>query len=171
MKFYEIESEYLALAGALDTAETPEDYAAIEARFGCLDGALAEKVSRTLPLILTLDAEAAATKAEASRLASLADARARKAKVLRDLVFRTMQAAGLDKVATPIGAVAIQANGGQRAIVYAPEFKVDDLAPEYVRVVPEIRVPDAEAVRAALAADEVLPGVTLAPRGTHLRIK
>jgi hypothetical protein len=173
MKFHEIEAEYLALGQALEDAETPEDFAAIEARFGGLDGTLADKVARTLPLIVTLDAEAAATKAEADRLATLAAGRARKASALRELVHRVMRAASLDKVSTAIGVVAVQANGGKQALVYAPGFDVALLPSEYVRVVPQTMAVDSDAVRTALAGEDApaLPGVTLAPRGTHLRIK
>lgn len=173
MKFHEIEAEYAALGQALEDAETPEDFAAIEARFGGLDGTLADKVARTLPLIVTLDAEAAATKAEADRLATLAAGRARKASALREFVHRVMRAASLDKVATAIGTVAVQANGGKQALVYADWFDVEYLPDEYVTVVPQTLKVDADKVRAALAGDDApaLPGVTLAPRGTHLRIK
>ena len=173
MKFHEIESEYLALGQALEDAETPEDFAAIEDRFGGLDGTLADKVARTLPLIVTLDAEAAATKAEADRLVTLSAARARKASALRELVLRVMRAASLDKVATPIGVVAVQANGGKQALVYAPGFDAALLPSEYVRVVPQSLSVDADAVRAGLLGDDAaaITGITLAPRGTHLRIK
>jgi len=179
MKFHEIEAEYLALGQALEDAETPEDFAAIEARFGGLDGTIADKVARTLPLIVTLDAEAAATKAEADRLATLAAARARKASALRELVHRVMRAASLDKVATPIGVVAVQANGGKQALVYA---SADDVPSEYMRIVPASLVVDSDRLREAVQvrdailaklpdAVDPLPGVRLAPRGTHLRIK
>jgi hypothetical protein len=178
MKFHEIQSEYLALGQALEDAETPEDFAAIEARFGGLDGTLADKVARTLPLIVTLDAEAAATKAEADRLATLASARARKASALREIVHRVMRSASLDKVTTPIGVVAVQANGGKQSLVYEPEA----VPSEYMRIVPASLVVDSDRLReAVLVRDAILaklpdavdpfPGVRLAPRGTHLRIK
>jgi hypothetical protein len=178
MKFHEIEAEYLALGQALEDAETPEDFMAIEDRFGGLDGTLADKVARTLPLIVTLDAEAAATKAEADRLATLAAARARKASALRELVHRVMRAASIDKVATPIGVVAVQANGGKQALVYEPEA----VPSEYMRIVPASLVVDSDRLREAVQvrdaimaklpdAVDPLPGVRLAPRGTHLRIK
>ena len=179
MKFHEIESEYLALGQALADAETPEDLSAIEDRFGGLDGTLADKVARTLPLIVTLDAEAAATKSEAERLATLAAKRARTASALRELVHRTMRAASLDKVATAIGTVAVQANGGKQALVYASP---DDVPSVYMKTIPATLVVDSDRLREAVLARDAflakdpdavdsLPGVTLAPRGTHLRIK
>lgn len=57
---------------------------------------------------------------------------------------------------------------GRQAVVYANDFDVRVLDPEYVRIK---REPDAEQIKAALKRGETIPGAVLKEGGQALRIQ
>lgn len=173
MKLYEataalaITDEWLdELGGEL----TPE----IEALLDEAEGTFAEKVERVALKLKSLEAEAAAIKAEESRLAARRKARENGVTSLKTYLQRNLEAAGKQKVDGLLCTVALQLN--------PPALSVPanvDLAELYaagapgITLVPESFTLDKRAVLDAVkvSGEAVLPNGWAVTRSQSLRIK
>jgi hypothetical protein len=77
-----------------------------------------------------------------------------------------MEATGKVKIETPRFKLSVAGNGGKQPLEVAVEPTA--LAPQYQAVKVEA---NKEAIRAALEGGTAVPGCTLLPRGTSLRIR
>lgn len=110
------------------------------------------------------ESRAASLKAEAALYAAAAKTHAANADRVKDRAYMLMEAAEL--TGEVLTGARLQANGGSAPLVYAPGFVATDLPFDLQRVSVE---PNADAIRAALAKGEAVPGVTVGERGRSLR--
>ena len=78
--------------------------------------------------------------------------------------FMLLEAAEL--VGEVLPGARLQANGGKPGLVYDVDFVAAVLPGFLQRVTVE---PDGDAIRAALASGQTVPGVSIRPAGRHLR--
>jgi hypothetical protein len=104
---------------------------------------------------------------EARRLTDVAAKREAAVKRLKGMILEILQAQGLKRIDTPLGAVRVQANGGTAPVVLDPCLVVSTLPPSCVRTVVE---PVKEEIRKRLEAGEVIAGCSLGDRGASVRI-
>lgn len=151
----------------IDADATEENMAAIDDFFADLIAKLEAKTGATVHVIRHLEAMADTRKAHAKAVSELARANTSAAKRLRDRLRDALEAAGHTRVDGEWGRVTLRKAGG------IPPLRVDEGAiPERFfreRVVVEV---DKDAIRAALAAGEDVPGAALAlDRPSSLVIK
>jgi hypothetical protein len=123
--------------------------------------------------VRALETEAAVLKAEADQLARQAKARAARVEWLLKAVFRHIKATGRTEIVTEKGhAFKVTKNGGNPPLKLAEDIDPETLEERFlVPVVPVRRKVDADAVRAALNAGEVLAWASIEKPGEHLRVK
>lgn len=129
--------------------------------------ALLEKLDNYCGLIQSRLMWAAARKAEAERLAKLAESDIKAVEFLKGRLKTHLEATEQQKLRTKRFNITVCANGGK------PPLHFDNTPPEqmperFKRVTVE---PDREAIRTALEAGEELSFAYLAERESHLRIK
>lgn len=119
LTLYQLTADHMALADRLaESGElSDEDARLIEAN----ETALESKAGGYVAIWRSLDAEAEAYEAEARRLQELARHRRNGAKALRDRLVYCLDTAGITRLATPLGNLAV-CNASR------PSFKVDDVA-------------------------------------------
>ncbi len=168
MSLYAIQNEIESLIDALLDGGGTDMAAneALEAHLAGLDAALDEKAEAYASVIRSLELRARARKDEASRIRDLAEADEAVADRLKKRLKEAMEATGKTKIDTPRFKLSVAGNGGKQPLVM--EAEVDDLPAEFRKVLVEA---DRDAIRAALEAGQAVPGCTLLPRGTSLRIK
>jgi len=105
-----------------------------------------------------------ALRAEAAIYAAAARAQTAVAERVTARAFQLMEAAEL--VGEVLPGARLQVNGGKPGLVYAVGFTVGELPSALQRVTVE---PDGDAIRAALASGQTVPGVAIRPAGRHLR--
>lgn len=169
MSLYHITTEMQGILDAMleGGADSPEAMTAMDEHLKGLEAALESKAEGYAGLIRELELRATARTEEVKRIRALADADATLAQRLKERLRDAMVATGTTRLQTARFALAVQANGGKQPLVIDPGA-VDDLPAAMTRVV---REPDKDAIRAALEAGDTLPGCTLLPRGTSLRIR
>lgn len=143
-----------------------EDADAFEAALSELQDGIEGKAENIAALVRTLEAEATAYESEWKRLKAEQDVRLRKVDRLKDYLRQNLEAAGLPSLKAGLFTVAVQQN--------PPSIIVPDGLPlpeQFVRVIPEQRVPDKKALLDAYKQGGVLPEGVEVHRGTHLRIK
>jgi len=110
---------------------------------------------------------AATLKAEADRCAAMAKSETNKAKRLVGLLEQAMHMTGQRKVQTALHVFAITKHGGKRKLdVHTPA----DVPWQYV-VTKKVTEISKDAIRAALAAGQEVPGCVLMEQGESLRIR
>jgi hypothetical protein len=168
VSLYAIQNEIESLIDALLDGGGTDMAAneALEAHLAGLDAALDEKAEAYASVIRSLELRARARKDEASRIRDLAEADEAVADRLKKRLKEAMEATGKTKIDTPRFKLSVAGNGGKQPLVM--EAEVDDLPAEFRKVLVEA---DRDAIRAALEAGQAVPGCTLLPRGTSLRIK
>ncbi|MCC7229778.1 MAG: siphovirus Gp157 family protein [Fimbriimonadaceae bacterium] len=162
---------------------------ALEQYFEKLGTDLNAKLDGYCGLIKTFEAKAKIRKEEAQRLINLAATDENNAKRLKKRLQDWMEITGNQKLETTFHKIWTQANGGlaplrwvmdhgvidgQWCVEWVPEAPPVDagIVPEqFIRVIPEQRVIDNEAVRNALNEGEELDFVKFGERGFSLRIK
>lgn len=97
---------------------------------------------------------------------SLAKADEALAERLKDRLKEAMEACGRTKIDTARFRLSVAGNGGKQPLEVTAT--VEELGPDYTSTFVEV---DNTKIRAALEAGKVVPGCTLLPRGTGLRIK
>lgn len=162
---YEIGAEMEAIYSALQEngGELTEDLAAA---LDAIGEAFEIKVERTGLVVRQLGAQAEVVKAEAKRLNERAAGLEKAAANLKEYLRYHMVMAGRDAVKGPLLTVRVQSSPPS-AVLHGT---LDDLPPEFVRVVPESRVFDAKAAIAAHKAGVHLPECIAVHQSTHVRL-
>lgn len=167
MNLYQITSELQAvidgiLEGGIDS---PEAQQALDEHLAGLDEALDQKAEDYAAVIMSLQARSDARAAEAKRIRELANADATVAQRLKERLKQAMETTGRVRIDTTRFRLTVANNGGKQPMLIEDESAIPT---EFIVQVPEV---DKDAVRAALEAGRPVPGCTLVPRGTSLRIK
>jgi|694.fasta_scaffold85434_3 hypothetical protein len=168
MSLYAIQNEIESLIDALLEGGGTDMAAneALEQHLAGLDEALDQKAEGYASVIRSLELRARARKDEASRIRDLAEADEAVADRLKKRLKEAMEATGKTKIDTPRFKLSVAGNGGKAPLVI--DGSADDLPPQFRVVRHE---PNKDAIRSALEAGQAVPGCTLLPRGTSLRIK
>ncbi len=168
MSLYAISSELELILDAIleGGADSPEAQQALEAHLAGLDAALDDEADNYAGLIRSLELRSAARKTEAERMRSLARADEALAERLKDRLKEAMEACGRTKIDTARFRLSVAGNGGKQPLEVT--VTAEELGPDYTSTFVEV---DNTKIRAALEAGKVVPGCTLLPRGTGLRIK
>lgn len=167
MNLYQITSELQAvidgiLEGGIDS---PEAQQALDEHLAGLDEALDQKAEDYAAVIMSLQARSDARAAEAKRIRELANADATVAQRLKERLKQAMETTGRVRIDTTRFRLTVANNGGKQPMLIEDQSAIPT---EFIVQVPEV---DKDAVRAALEAGRPVPGCTLVPRGTSLRIK
>lgn len=167
MNLYQITSELQAvidgiLEGGIDS---PEAQQALDEHLAGLDEALDQKAEDYAAVIMSLQARSDARAAEAKRIRELANADATVAQRLKERLKQAMETTGRVRIDTTRFRLTVANNGGKQPMLIEDQSAIPT---EFIVQVPEV---DKDAVRAALEAGRAVPGCTLVPRGTSLRIK
>jgi hypothetical protein len=131
-----------------------------------LEGKIEDKVEAYCRIIRELELTQAARKEESDRIRKLADQDGNTVKAMKGRLMFFFGLQNINKLKTNNFNLSICANGGNQPIEVniLPEL----LPAEFQKV--EIK-PNMETIREALKMGTSLDGVTLLPRGEHLRIK
>jgi hypothetical protein len=131
-----------------------------------LEGKIEDKVEAYCRIIRELELTQAARKEESDRIRKLADQDGNTVKAMKGRLMFFFGLQKINKLKTNNFNLSICANGGNQPIEVniLPEL----LPAEFQKV--EIK-PNMETIREALKMGTSLDGVTLLPRGEHLRIK
>jgi len=131
-----------------------------------LEGQIEDKVEAYCRIIRELELTQAARKEESDRIRKLADQDGNTVKAMKGRLMFFFGLQKINKLKTNNFNLSICANGGNQPIEVniLPEL----LPAEFQKV--EIK-PNMETIREALKMGTSLDGVTLLPRGEHLRIK
>jgi hypothetical protein len=169
VSLYAISTEMQSIIDAMldGGIDSPEAMAAMDEHLQGLDIALESKAENYAGVIRELELRAAARTEEAKRIRTLAEADSTLATRLKERLRDAMVAVGKTRIETERFRLSVQANGGQQPLVIDPGA-VDELPAALTRIV---REPDKAAIRAALESGDDIPGCTLLPRGSSLRIK
>lgn len=167
MNLYQITNELQAvidgiLEGGIDS---PEAQQALDEHLAGLDEALDQKAEDYAAVIMSLQARSDARAAEAKRIRELANADATVAQRLKERLKQAMETTGRVRIDTTRFRLTVANNGGKQPMLIEDQSAIPT---EFIVQVPEV---DKDAVRAALEAGRAVPGCTLVPRGTSLRIK
>jgi hypothetical protein len=158
---FNIQSEYLALASALEQGEvTPE----IEQQLAITEAALQTKAVGYAHIIREGKANIAAMKDEIARIQGLLKAEQNKVDRLETAISNAMQMFGVPEVKTPLVRLSFRRSEAVVGEADAP------LADEFVRVVPEQRKPDLTAIKAAIKEGREVEGYRIEER-FNLQIK
>ncbi len=157
MKLYEISSAYREVMARVDEADG-ELNAALEAELDALGGALVDKVESCGVVMLELDAEAAALKAEIDRLRARLRVTEGSRERLADYVRRCLSESGERKVKGPRLTVSLRASTSVRVDVEA------EALPEAMRRTKTVVEADKAAIKAALEGGATLLGCELVTR-------
>lgn len=168
MSLYAISSELQSLIDLADSGGTDAEMnAAIAEHRAALVEAFDAKADGYAALIRTCETRADARRAEAKRMAALADSDEGLADRLRLALRDAMTATGRAKVETERFRLAVRANGGKAPLIVSDESA---LPPQFVVPVVTTKI-DKDAIRAALEAGEAVPGAAIGERGTRLDIR
>lgn len=131
-----------------------------------LEGKIEDKVEAYCRIIRELELTQAARKEESDRIRKLADQDGNTVKAMKNRLMFFFGLQKINKLKTSNFNLSICANGGNQPIEVniLPEL----LPAEFQKV--EIK-PNMETIREALKMGTSLDGITLLPRGEHLRIK
>lgn len=138
--------------------------AAVEAWMKELEEGTHSKIDDYCQVIRRLTLDAALAKAEEERYRDMATRRTNAAKRLKDRLKDHMTVIGKLKIETQHNRLAVTNNGGHQPMDIP---NVGALPDAFVELVPTAKVDD---IRKALIAGEEVPGASLLPRGTHLRM-
>ena len=131
-----------------------------------LEGKIEDKVEAYCRIIRELELTQAARKEESDRIRKLADQDGNTVKAMKGRLMFFFGLQNISKLKTSNFNLSICANGGNQPIEV--NILPDLLPAEFQKV--EIK-PNMETIREALKMGTSLDGVTLLPRGEHLRIK
>jgi hypothetical protein len=144
---------------------SPEVESAIDQWMQELDQNLQNKADGYCALIQEMRSRAEARKAEAKRLADRARIDAHNARFLKERLQYVFERHGIKRLETKRFKISVAKNGGKLPMTIYDESQI----PKDKQIV--ITVPDQDAIRHALDADETVPGARLEERGSHLQIR
>lgn len=153
MKLYEVVQEHRAQLDAL--AELDLDAQTYADTLESMDGELKDKLRAVIAYSLDLEIEATGAAAAAKRMKERADSLDTRVKWLRDYALRAMEATGLPEISTDEWAAKVAKKPPSVVIAESAE-----LPAEYIRTTFKTE-PDKAALKAALVAGKVVPGVSL----------
>lgn len=153
MKLYECVAEYRAQLDAL--AELDLDAQTYADTLESMDGDLKDKLRAVIAYSLDLEIEATGAAAASKRMKERAESLDNRVRWLREYALRAMEATGLPEISTDEWASKVAKN--PPAVVIADGI---ELPSEYVRTTVTTE-PDKAALKAALTAGTVVPGVSL----------
>ena len=162
MKLYECVAEYRQQLDAL--AELDLDAQTYADTLESMDGDLKDKLRAVIAYSLDLEIEATGAAAASKRMKERAESLDNRVKWLREYALRAMEATGLGEISTDEWAAKVAKK--PPAVVIADGI---ELPAEYVRTTVKTE-PDKAALKAALAAGAVVPGVSLVA-GHRLALK
>lgn len=169
MNLYEISAELLDLSHALDEEDFSDEQRDAAIAEYLRTGNVVDKVDGYCCLVRNLSGQAAARKAEATRMADLARTDQNKAERLKDrLLWFLRDVAQVKHMSTDRFNLTVADNGGAVPLIVPPD--PSDWPVEFVREV-RSEMLDKEAVRKALEAGEEVSGCSLGTRGQNLRIR
>jgi len=169
MSLYAINAEIASVLDAMleGGADSPEAMEALNLHLAGLDTALESKAEDYAGLIRELELRAEVRKAEAIRIRLLSTVDATLAERLKERLKAAMESSGKMKIETARFRLTVANNGGKQPLE-VDEAQMAAWEPPFRRVITE---PNREAIRIALENGATIPGCTLMPRGTSLRIK
>lgn len=159
MKLYDLTAEYAALQRAAEEGEDVADALA------ALAGDIEAKGAGIVKVVKALDADAAALKAEETKLAERRKAIEGNAKRLRDHVKTTMELHGVHSIKSP--ACSITLSDGPESVVIENEALIPA---EFQRVKVDTEIDKAGILKAWKDSGECVPGTKI-KRGLALRIR
>ena len=162
MKLYEVVQEYRAQLDAL--AELDLDAQTYADTLESMDGDLRDKLRAVIAYSLDLEIEATGAAAASKRMKERAESLDNRVKWLREYALRAMEATGLGDISTDEWAAKVAKK--PPSVVIADGI---ELPAEYVRTTVKTE-PDKAALKAALTAGAVVPGVSLVA-GHRLALK
>jgi hypothetical protein len=168
MSLYAITSELESVLDAIleGGVDSPEAQEALNEHLAGLDAALESKADDYAALIRSLELRSAARVAEARRIKGLADADDALADRLKERLKAAMEASGKTKLDTARFKLSVAGNGGKAPLEVTADAA--SLPPEFQTVSVTF---NRDAIRTALEGGAVIPGCTILPRGTSLRIR
>lgn len=174
---FEIGADLEALNRLCEEAEesldrAPEMDAALADWFEQLGAEQAQKAEAYRMLLVRLESEAAAAKAEAEQFEKMAKTRENRAKWLKGRMKEYMERMGMKKLLTSTGReFAIQKNGG--VVPMLPEkILLETIPQEWHGLVTRTEVVvDTKSIRERLERGDELPFARLGDRGSHIRVK
>jgi len=161
-----IEYQQLYAVALMDDEALGEVPGEISVLLDSLEGDIKRHAAGYASVIRQLQANAKAAADEAARIGALANRYQQQAEWLKDRIKVAMQTLGTRKIDYVTGSVAIQKNGGKRALV------VDDnrVPQEFMYTYTEVRV-DKEKIRKEIESGKELPFAHLKEQGEHLKIR
>ena len=162
MKLYEVVQEYRAQLDAL--AELDLDAQTYADTLESMDGDLRDKLRAVIAYSLDLEIEATGAAAASKRMKERAESLDNRVKWLREYALRAMEATGMGEISTDEWAAKVAKK--PPSVVIADGI---ELPAEYVRTTVKTE-PDKAALKAALTAGAVVPGVSLVA-GHRLALK
>ena len=153
MKLYECVAEYRAQLDAL--AELDLDATTYTDTLESIQGPIQDKLRAVIAYSLDLEIEATGAAAASKRMKERAESIENRVKWLREYALRAMEATGLPEISTDEWAAKVAKK--PPAVVIADGV---ELPAEYIRTKVTTE-PDKAALKAALAAGQVVPGVSL----------
>lgn len=162
MKLYEVVQEYRAQLDAL--AELDLDAQTYADTLESMDGDLRDKLRAVIAYSLDLEIEATGAAAASKRMKERAESLDNRVKWLREYALRAMEATGMADISTDEWAAKVAKK--PPAVVIADGI---ELPAEYVRTTVKTE-PDKAALKVALTAGKVVPGVSLVS-GHRLALK
>jgi hypothetical protein len=157
---YAIQADYLALASALEVGElTPE----LESALAINEQELQQKAIGYAYVIKEAEANVDTIENEIARLMALKQAEKRKADALRSAISNAMQFYGVHEVKTATVKLSFRKSEGLIG-------QADNLADEFVTLIPEQRKPNAAAIKAAIKEGRNVEGYEIETRW-NLQIK
>lgn len=163
----DIESGLIDLYDQLESCETDEERANVNAAIEAYMKAEVQKVDRIRAFILHEEARAKIAREESERQLRRARIAEAHAEQVKEFCKRVLTEVGKKRVEGRSGVIKIQTNGG---IVALEIFDETALPMEYTPMVISYP-PDTELIRAAIKAGKHVPGAKLGERGTHVRIE
>ena len=162
MKLYECVAEYRAQLDAL--AELDLDAQTYADTLESIHGPVQDKLRAVIAYSLDLEIEATGAAAASKRMKERAESIDNRVKWLREYALRAMEATGMGEISTDEWAAKVAKKPASVVIAEGVE-----LPAEYVRTTVKTE-PDKAALKAALAAGAVVPGVSLVA-GHRLALK
>ena len=131
-----------------------------------LEGRIEDKVEAYCRIIRELELTAAARKEESARIRILADQDGNTVKAMKNRLLFFFDQQCIDKLKTAFFSLSVCANGGVQPLeVTVP---AEHLPADCQKITLS---PNLDVIREKIKAGELVAGVTVLPRGTHLRIK
>jgi len=163
LKLYEVTDIYLRALKGLEDSDLPENV--VLNTLDALEGALEVKATNVAAYFQNLEAEANAIKNAETRMAKRRKAIESRVEWLRHYLKTNMDRCGITEIKSPEFVLKIVKNPPMMVIDHQ-----DAIPEQFMRIIPETREPDKNALKEALKTGEVIPGAHLETQ-TRLSIK